>query len=57
MTPITHEVIVNTSYQDEVRADETFSSEVVQPLTETGIRASDTENSTDETTDSENSNE
>ena len=56
MTPIAHEVIVN-SYEDEVRADETFSSEVFQPLRRTGIRASDTESSTNNITDSENSDE
>ena len=57
MTPIAHEVIVNTSYEDQVRADETFSSEVFEPLTETGIRASDAESSTTEATDSESSDE
>ena len=57
MTPIAHEVMVNASYKDQVRADEKFSSEVFEPLTEIGIRASDTESSTSETTDSENSDE
>ena len=54
LTPIAHELI-EKSYEDQVRADETFSSEVFEPLTKTGIRSSDTESSTNETTDSENS--